>query len=97
MNEHERQLLADEIAKVKLTTYTYNDPSLGTDKHLGFIIEDNRSSPAVYPNQRRVDLYGYTSMAVAALQAQAREIDGLRHEVKALRRALRRHRSAPPG
>jgi hypothetical protein len=32
-----------------------------------------------------VDLYGYISMAVAALQVQAQEIAALRAEVKALK------------
>jgi hypothetical protein len=89
------QRLADEVEKIRLTTYTYNDPSLGADQHLGFIIDDNPKSPAVYPNGQRVDLYGYTSMAVATLQvqqqqlkAQQNQLDAITREIAALRADL---------
>jgi polyhydroxyalkanoate synthesis regulator phasin len=39
---------------------------------------------------QRVDLYGYTSMTVAAVQVQAREIEVLRAEIDALRRQVDR-------
>ncbi len=80
--------LADEVSKVRLTTYTYRDPSLGSDEHLGFIIEDNPQSPAVYPNQHHVDLYGYTSMAVAALQVQEKQLRAQEQQTADLRREL---------
>lgn len=35
-----------------------------------------------------VDLYGYTSMAVAALQLQARQIEALKKELESLRRQI---------
>jgi hypothetical protein len=89
------QRLADEVAKIRLTTYTYRDPSLGSDEHLGFIIDDDPASPAVYPNHQKVDLYGYTSMAVATLQvqqqqlkAQQQQMEDLRREVSSLRAEL---------
>ena len=44
------------------------------------------------PARDMVDLYGYTSMAVAALQTQAREIEALEREVRALRRELEKER-----
>ena len=51
-----------------------------------------------------VDLYGYMSMAVAALQAQNREIDGLKkeiarvhHQVCAKNVASRPRRARPAG
>jgi hypothetical protein len=87
------QRLADEVAKVRLTTYTYRDPSLGTDEHLGFIIDDNPSSPAVYPNHHQVDLYGYTSMAVAALQVQEQKLRTQEQQIADLRRELAALRS----
>ena len=40
-------------------------------------------------NGDQVDLYGYTTMAVATLQVQAREIEALRRELSALRQQLR--------
>jgi hypothetical protein len=60
----------------------------GSDaRHLGFIIEDMpEGSAAVLPSRDRVDLYGYTSMTVASLQHQQREIDELKTELAKLRR-----------
>ena len=39
-------------------------------------------------NGERVDMYGYTTMSVAALQVQAREIAELRRQVEDLKREL---------
>jgi hypothetical protein len=77
--------LAHRTLATRLATYEYisGDPS----PHLGFIIEDDPDSPAVLRDKGHVDLYAYTSMAVATLQAQSREIAALRREVEALKRA----------
>jgi len=72
-----------------------------TDPHLGFIIEDvlllgaekknldrsstSSSSPAIDEKRGMVDLYGYLSMAVAAIQTQQREINDLRSEIELLK------------
>jgi Chaperone of endosialidase len=88
LSREDLERLADEVSKVRLTTYTYRDPSLGTDEHLGFIIEDNPQSPAVYPNQQHVDLYGYASMAVAALQVQKEQLRTQERQMTDLRREL---------
>jgi len=88
LSHEDLERLADEVSKVRLTTYTYRDPSLGTDGHLGFIIEDNPQSPAVYPNQQHVDLYGYTSMAVAALQVQEKQLRAQEAQMAELRKEL---------
>jgi hypothetical protein len=81
--------LRDELLSVPLATWRYkHDPAAA---HLGFIIEDLKSgSPAVDAQRGLVDLYGYTSMAVATLQLQAREIATLRAEVEQLKRQARR-------
>src|SRR5439155_22412171 len=60
--------------------------------HLGFIIDAVGASPAVAADGGHVDLYGYTSMAVGAIQAQQRRIDALTREVAALRAELARLR-----
>jgi hypothetical protein len=45
----------------------------------------------INPDGNTVDLYGYMSMAVAAIQVQSREIKALRAEVARLRRRSERH------
>ena len=82
--------MATRTLATRLATYEYK--SQDHSRHLGFIIEDDPSSPAVLRGQDRVDLYGYASMAVATLQVQEREIVQLRREVEDLRRELREAR-----
>ena len=75
--------LRGELMGVRLATYRYKQS--GDARHLGFVIEDMpASSPAVMPGRDRVDLYGYVSMAVAALQQHERELAALRAEVAKL-------------
>lgn len=79
-----RDDLAKDLMKFRLAEYTYNDDPSGA-RHLGFIIDDVGASPAVAPNGQRVDVYGYTTMAVAALQQQQQEIELLKAEIAALK------------
>ena len=78
--------LHDQALRIRLATYRYK-PAYGDSSrnHLGFIIEDDPRSPAVDVGRDRVDMYGYVSMAVAAMQVQEREIAKLRQEVDELR------------
>ena len=67
--------LHDELLRTRLADYRYKTEPEGERHHLGFLIDDQPpGSPAVLPSGERVDLYGYTSMAVAALQVQATRI-----------------------
>src|SRR5438552_16580001 len=77
--------------KFRLATFRYKEAAAARTQ-LGFIIDDVAPSPSIDPARDMVDLYGYTSMAVAALQTQAREIEALTREVRALRRELERER-----
>lgn len=81
--------LKSELMSVRLATYRYTQ---GDDaRHLGFIIEDMpEGSAAVLPSRDRVDLYGYMSMAVAAIKAQEREIAALKRDVARLEAARAR-------
>jgi hypothetical protein len=67
-----------------LATYEYKseygDP---TEKHLGFIIEDQPQSLSVDRGHDRVDMYGYLSMVVATMQVQDKEIRELRRDLAA--------------
>ncbi len=82
----ELQQLHDETMGIRLATYRYKpqvaDPG---PTHFGFIIEDNLQTPAVDPMHDRVDMYGYVSMVVAAMQVQEKEIAELRAQVEAAR------------
>ena len=77
-----------ELRRFRLASYRYRAVGPEDRRRLGFIIEDVGTSAAVDAVRDRVDLYGYASMAVAALQVQAGQIEALQAEVAALRREL---------
>jgi hypothetical protein len=70
----ERAAVADTAVGMKLATWSYRREPAGTPPHLGFIIDDNEGSYAVTADGDHVDLYGYTSLALAASQAQERRL-----------------------
>ena len=78
-------LRADVLA-MKLARYRYRTDGADGPERLGFLIDDAPHTPAVAPDATQVDLYGYASMVVAAVQTQAKEIEALRREVSELRR-----------
>jgi hypothetical protein len=83
LTDSEREQLAEELLATPLATFAYRGAR--PRRQLGFVIEDIEPSPAVDGQRDRVDLYGYTTMAVAALQQQAVEIERLRRELRELR------------
>ncbi len=89
LDQAERARIARELERFKLATYVYRDPALAGKRHLGFIIEDVPGSPAVDAEGNMVDLYGYASMLVAAVQTQGEEIRKLRAELARLKRPAR--------
>lgn len=87
----QRDALAAQAYATRLATYAYADPALGAGRYLGFIIEDQADgSPAVADSRAQVDLYGYTSMVLAAVQAQEARIASQQRRIEALERALSR-------
>ena len=102
--------IANELLATRLARYVYRADAPGaaqtgrdgtaTAPRLGFIIDDlDRDSPAVRPGGERVDLYGYTSMAVAAIKIQAETIRQLQQEIAELRAemaSLRQNTTATP-
>ena len=79
-----------EVARValgtRLATYEYTDPALRGPRRLGFIYEDPTTHPyARNPDISGVDLYGYTSMLLATVQQQQRQIESLQRAVGELR------------
>lgn len=94
LTDRDRDRIREEVASMPLATWKYNTESPGDKQHLGFIIDDQPpSSAAVRASGERVDLYGYTSMAVAAIQAQNKELEALRREVESLRDELARSKA----
>ncbi len=77
--------LAAQLLSVRLATYRY--VRAPAQERLGFIIDDAPGEFAVLPSQERVDLYGYTSMAVATIQRQDARLRTLEARLAALESA----------
>jgi len=86
LDEEERARLVDEVRRLRLATYRYKDAP--GKQRLGFIIDDVPSSAAVDGPRDQIDLYGYLSMTVAALQEQMARADAQEREIAALRKRL---------
>jgi hypothetical protein len=87
LDRAEIERVSAELAQIKLTTYQYKTDPAASPRRLGFIIDDTKSSYPVNADGASVNLYGYVSMAVAAIQTQSREIEALRAEVARLKKA----------
>ena len=81
--------LQGELLATKLATYKYRDAGPQAPQQLGFIIDDQPDSPAVDARRDMVDLYGYLSMSVAALQVQQRQLAEQARRIEQLEQALR--------
>jgi hypothetical protein len=88
LNDAAREQYRRELLALPLATYHYRAVPTAR-RQLGFIIEDAEPSDAVDAERDQVDLYGYASMAVAALQVQARQIEALQREVARLKNRRR--------
>jgi hypothetical protein len=87
LDRRELSEVAEQVLRTPLARWRYKDDTTARER-MGFIIEDVEPSPSVDGDQ--VNLYGYTSMAVAALQVQAEQIETLRRELAQLKRQLAR-------
>ena len=92
-----RYLSPDEVSataaqalRLRLATYEYKAPPYAGRRHLGFIIEDSPTAPAVDRDGDMVDLYGYASMLLATTQAQQRQIEDLKSRIESLTRTVER-------
>jgi len=88
LDDQEVQRVYAQLRDIKLTTYRYKGEPASDAPRLGFIIDDTASPYPVNPDGNSVNLYGYASMAVAAIQAQSQEIAALKAEVARLRRQV---------
>jgi hypothetical protein len=85
VDDDQRAALARQALEIPLARYRYKTEPLGARRRLGFIIDDQPDpSPAVLADRRHVDLYGYTSMLLATVQQQSKEIAELRRRVERL-------------
>ncbi len=87
LDAQERAQVAEQLLATPLARWRYKHDPARSD-HVGFIIEDVEPSPSV--DGDKVNLYGYTSMAVAALQVQAEQIRALQAELREQQRQLAR-------
>ncbi len=79
-----------ELMSLPLATWKYKQGDERT--HLGFMIDGNEGLICVQPDRDQIDVYGYTSMAVAALKVQQAQIEALQAQVKALEARLTKRR-----
>jgi hypothetical protein len=85
LDDSELTTYATQLQSMPLATWQYNDQE-DDQTHLGIITEDvGPYSAATTSDMEYVDLYGYTSLAVAAIQVQQRELEALTHEVRVMR------------
>ena len=92
LSEAQVRSLHDELLSFRLASWQYTTRGASSARHLGFIIDDVEPSPSIAENGNAVDLYGYASMAVAAVQTQAREIDELKAAVASLQKQAAKRR-----
>jgi hypothetical protein len=88
LSADQRDDILRHLVATRLATYHYRGEADTAPPRLGFLIDDQPQSQAVLPSGERVDLYGYTSMAVAGIQAQAAQIQALEQEIARLRQQV---------
>jgi hypothetical protein len=97
LDGQERGAAAAALLDLRLATYRYRDARDDGRRHLGFVIDDlPAGSPAVHADGQHVDLYGYASMAVAALQTQAEHVQRMEARMAELEREVDALRQAAP-
>lgn len=97
LDDAARARLADELRGLRLATYRYRAAGPGGAPQLGFIIDDVEAparGAVVNADGDTVNLYGYTSLAVATIQRQAQQLDELARQVELLRQEVAALRDA---
>ena len=89
LDDRQLESVRDEFLSMRMASWHYKTEPNATRAHLGFIIDDQPSSPAVMSNGERVDLYGYTSMAAATIQVQQKQIEALQRQIDALQQTVK--------
>ncbi len=87
--------LRQELLDTRLAAWRYEAPRDDGRVHYGFIIDDDPASPAVDAERGVVDLYTWTTMNAAAVQAQEARIAALEAELATIRAELAAARVTP--
>ncbi len=93
LSEAEVASIADEAKTMRLSSWQYKAEGESVRRHVGFLIDDMPQSIAVSDSGERVDLYGYTSMAIAAVQVQDKRLESLERELVSMRAEMVRLRA----
>jgi len=93
LSDAEVASIADEAKTMRLSSWQYKAEGESVRRHVGFLIDDMPESIAVSDSGERVDLYGYTSMAIAAVQVQDKRLESLERELASMRAEMVRLRS----
>lgn len=94
LSDDDLDALHRELLALPLARWAYIAEGGAAPTHVGFLIDDAPASIAVAADGEHVDLYGYTSMAVAALQSQQRTLDAQAAEIQSLKDRLARLEAA---
>lgn len=84
LSAEQKRILYHQVMNTRLATYRYRQDRQTTRKQLGWIIDDFPGHRAVDKTRDMIDLYAYTSMLLAAMQEQDRQIKSLRRQIKSL-------------
>jgi len=83
LDASERDGFYRELLDIRMATWRYRDRH-DAKSHLGVILEDGEDQIWADPNNDRVDLYSYGSLAIVGVQEQAGEIAELKAALAAL-------------
>lgn len=86
LTKTDQKQMHEKLKKLKLAKYKLKTDDANAHEHLGFIIEDGPPTVTLRQGNQTVDLYGFTSLVAAAVQAQADDINSLRKELIELKK-----------
>jgi hypothetical protein len=97
VDDRDVNALARAALEMRLARYRYENEPEDARRRLGFLIDDQPDpSPAVLEDREHVDLYGYTSLLLATVQHQEKEIRALEERLATLERQGRKAAQSRP-
>ena len=85
LSDADEKELEGQLRALRLASYRYKDSLDDGRTHVGYILEDSPDAASSDSARSRVDLYTYSSLAVATLHAQDEKIASLEAQMKELR------------